>query len=235
MDTLLQIPAILEEWDSINSQSQVPKTSQRPEKLAARCLKTWNQLRTWYIKFILTSEAWHPSCTEAVRRGLDNPAHQVDLPDILAQVGLPQLHAMSIYWTSCAILHTTIDLLHHKFPRIACMPDAEHRAARSDILKFLICIALCAKYFLKPGCGLITTLSLSHAITCLIRTLVDHQSCHPCVDQSDVNELRRLMFDVQNSGGSDPLMAWRSGMNDENYNKHGTISSQIKTETLFGC
>ena len=222
MDVLVQIPGVLEEWETISARPENSEDHAKLDLFVTHCSNINRELRAWYGQFIIICEERDPSCTEALRRGLDNPAQQVHLPDILAQAGLHRLYAMTIYWTSCAILRATMDLVFHKYSETLFPRLGEHQAANSDILKYCICIALSAKYFLKPDFGLFTTLSLSHAGTCLVRMLADHRNCYPNVDTNDVEELKRLMDLVQGSGGFDAWVTWKCGMDDSSLRKRGT-------------
>lgn len=231
MDVLVQIPGILEEWDNISAQTESSETSKRLDLFVTHCLNLNHELQMWYDYFIVVCAERDPSCAESLRKGLDNPAHQVHLPEILAQAGLHRLYAMTIYWTSCTILRATMDLLNYKYSATLYPRLAEHQTANSDILKYCICITRSAKYFLRPDFGLFTTLSLSHAVTCLVRTLAGHHSCYPNIDTNDVEELKRLMKLVQGSGGFDAWITWKCGMEDLSLDK----SSKDPTDPFHNC
>lgn len=223
MDVLVKIPGVLEEWDVISTQSQISGVHQRAQILAMQCASMDIELRAFYENFIALLEHTDPACAELLRKGLNDPANQSEIPDVLAGIGLHRLYAMTIYWTSCMIVYAITDLVRLKFSTYLDQQTNSVPFANENILKYCIYIARSARYFLNPDLGLFTTLSLSHAGTCLARTLFEHKSCFPHTNLDDARELRRLMDVVEGLGGFNAWTTWKCGMDDLNHNKRGKI------------
>ncbi|KAJ4304549.1 hypothetical protein N0V90_000075 [Kalmusia sp. IMI 367209] len=219
MDIMVKIPGIFEEWDLISTQPQTLETLKRAQCFKQRCEGIENELQTWYRNLISHFEHAHPQAAEALVNGMDDLSKQVYIPEVLERTGLHYLYAMTIYWTACTILHATMDLMYCEFPAVMNAESDTLPTSSASILKYCICIAISAKFFLKPHLGLSTTLSISHAGTCLVRMLSTHHSYYPEVDMKDVEQLRHLMGIVQNSGGFDAWKVWKFGMDELNVNK----------------
>ncbi|KAJ4360777.1 uncharacterized protein N0V89_001344 [Didymosphaeria variabile] len=227
MDVLAKLPGVLEEWDLLSTRKLTEKTLQRLKVFKEHCSDLDIELRVWYSNFITLFERAYPHNAEFIKEGENDPAQQAVIPDILAGMDLHLLHAMTIYWTSCTILHATIDMVENGFPAVADTGSKEPSATSGGILKYLICLAHSAKYFLKSELGLLGTLSMRYTGTCLVRTLHAHQSYYPKADPEDLKQLRRAMRLLQGLSGYDAWKFWKCGMDDLNHKKNGTYPSRL--------
>jgi hypothetical protein len=218
MDVLVKLPGVLEEWDLLSTRKSTDETLLRVRIFKKHCLSIDHELRTWYNNF---ASSLGPDDAEVLLRGIGSPAQQAGIPDILARIGLHQLHAMMLYWTACTILYAIIDLVYNVFPAAIDILSERASILGANILKYVVCLAHGAKYFLTHELGLLGTLSISHTTTSLVRTLCAHQICYPEVDPTDVEQLRCLMGVVQEFSGFSAWQMWKWGMDDLNYNKKG--------------
>jgi hypothetical protein len=218
MDILVKLPGVLEEWDLLSSRKSTDKLLLKVRVLTKHCLDIDHELRTWHNNFV---SLLSPDDAEVLLQGISSPAQQAGIPDVLARIGLHQLHAMMLYWTACTILHAIIDLIYNAFPAAIDIGSEGASILGANILKYLICLAHSAKYFLTHDLGLLGTLSISHTTTSLVRTLCAHQLCYPEADLVDVEELRCVMGVVKELSGFNAWQTWKWGMDDLNYNKKG--------------
>ena len=223
MDVLVKLPGVLEEWDLISTRQPNNETLCRAKVFKRYCLEIDSELRSWYSNFVSLFGHEYPYDAAVLIRGMNCPAQQADIPEILARIGLHHLHAMTIYWTSCTILHATIDLVNNMFPAATDIDREIPGTAGTSILKYLILLGHSAKYFLRSELGLLGTLSISHTTTCLVRTLHAHQSCSPKIDPIDLEQLKHVMGVMRGLSGFETWRMWKCGMDDWKYDKDGTF------------
>ncbi|OAG12268.1 uncharacterized protein CC84DRAFT_94965 [Paraphaeosphaeria sporulosa] len=222
-DILVKIPGVLEEWDLISTRTSTGEALRRARVFRDQCSKVDHELSMWYSSFISVLAHAHPVEAEALLNGTDRPAQQTMIPDILAKVGLHHLHAMMIYWTTCMILHATIDLVDDFFPMATSFGSEAPRLRGFQIIKYLICLAHSAKYFLGSEMGLLGPLIISYTGTGLIRTLYAHQACFPEADPKDLEELRHVMKSIGSLRGFNTWQMWKHGMDELNNDKKAII------------
>ncbi|KAL1600537.1 hypothetical protein SLS60_006923 [Paraconiothyrium brasiliense] len=227
VDVLVKLPDVLEEWDLLSTRGITDETLQRAKVLKEHCSSLETELQVWYSNFVTSFEKAYPHNAEFIRKGLNDLTQQANIPDILASLDLHHLHAMTIYWTSCTILHATIDLVKYSFPAVANNSTREPSATGGTVLKYLICLARSANYFLKSELGLLGTMSMRYTGTCLVRTLHAHQIRYPEADAEDLKQLRDAMGFLRSLAGYDAWKTWKCGMDDLNYNKNGTYPSHL--------
>lgn len=224
MDILVKIPGVLAEWDRLNVQGATENVINKAKAFRSDCLEIDSELRTWYSNFAASLHHKHPLEANIMLKGISCPKQQSAIPDILADIGIQHLQAMTIYWTSCTILHAIIDLVKNILTAYPGIRSGESDAQGANIPKYLICLGYSARYFLKSELGLLGTLSISHAGIGLIRTLHAHLSCSPKIDPGDLEQLRIVMGEMRQMSGFHAWKMWKCGMDDMSFNKSGTYA-----------
>ena len=202
VDVLVQLPGILEEFDRINLAEWTPEITEQTKTLKTRCWKLDNQLQTWYCNFTTrTSTACPPEHLQKIVQeiGLAPPE---DLPDILAEYGLAPMYALVQYWTACAILYSTMQVLYRMFPTTNLETARILGSPRMDLKTLTLCLARCVKQFLQPDLGLAAALSVTLPICCISQALyyqtLTHANQEVCPKYA---EIQKTLEDIGTTAG----------------------------------
>lgn len=189
VDVLVQLPEIFEEFDRISIAEWTPESTEQARDLKARCWKLDCQLQTWYCNFrTRTLKACPPQHLQSVLQAIGS-APPEDLPYILAEHGLAPMYALIQYWTACAILYTTMQLLYQSFPTTNERTVNNLASPRMDLKTLTLCLARCVKLFLQPDLGLAAALSVTLPVCCVFQALyyqrltcAAQDTCPKCIE-----------------------------------------------------
>jgi hypothetical protein len=161
VDLCAQVPRILEMLDQMHITR--PEHAGDPEFLLSACWKLDNELQSWYRELVATRN--NLSCTDSI--GPSHHTQDYDQP-LTAETEIDHEHAqaLSVYWTTCSFLYTTIRLVWQ-----ACDNPIYLLPHRIDPLRYVSLISRSMPYFSKPSAGegrlLYYAISIGAALHCL--------------------------------------------------------------------
>jgi hypothetical protein len=141
----------------------MPQHTGDPESLLSACWRLDDELQSWYREFVATCN--NLSCIDSI-----GPPHlTLDFDKPLTadtEINYEHAQALSIYWTTCSFLYTTIRLVWQ-----ACDNPLYLLPHRIDPLRYVSLISRSLPYFFKPsageGCLLFYSISIGAALHCL--------------------------------------------------------------------
>lgn len=229
-DMLVQLPWVLQEWSGVDAGKNTPGLRERAKRLKERLWKLETELDQWYDGYTVFLEPLlQAEEIERLRTGKDNPAEQLEIPDILVRHGLTTLYAMTIYWTCCTMLYSKLDLVYAKFPPETSSEESRLQSPHFDIIKTATCLTRSTKFYLDPRVGIATTLSIAHATTCVARVLAAGDPKSAALVR-DIEELKEAGREARSGSGYIWMEAWKRGM-DQQRMSHGNMD-QYRSDGL---